>query len=272
MGGPDDYAKRIARVADYIAANLDGDLSLDRLADVACFSRFHFQRIYCAQTGESVTTTVQRLRLHRAAGQVARSGRPLQAVARGAGYGSQAAFTRSFRDYFGETPGRLRARSVHLTETADMTDIDIRTIEPIRCAAILHRGPYMEIGSAYGRLGAWAAGAGLPRGGRVLAIPYDDPNTVAPADLRAHACLVVGPDTAIGAPAEEVTIAGGRYAVFRHVGPYSDLYRTYTVIFRDLLPKEGLEPADRPSFEDYVNDQRSTPPSALITDIYIPLP
>ncbi len=180
-------------MADYIAANLDGDLSLDRLAEVACFSRFHFQRIYSAHTGESVTALVQRLRMHRAAGEITRSGRPIGDVARRAGFGSQAAFTRSFRGFFGETPGTLRQRSARPQETGPMADLDIRTIDPIRCAAIAHRGPYNDIGTAYIRLGAWAAAAGLEDRPRVLAIPYDDPDTVPAAELRSHACIAVRP-------------------------------------------------------------------------------
>ncbi len=153
-----------------------------------------------------------------------------------------------------------------------MADLDIRTIEPIRCAAIAHRGPYNDIGTAYIRLGAWAAAAGLEDRPRVLAVPYDDPNTVPAAELRSHACITVAPDVVITPPAEELTIAGGRYAVFRHVGPYANLHQTYGHIFGDALPAAGLEPADRPSFEDYINDPRNTAPADLITDIYIPLP
>jgi AraC family transcriptional regulator len=34
--------RRLTRVLDYIAANLEGDLTLARLASIACLSRFHF--------------------------------------------------------------------------------------------------------------------------------------------------------------------------------------------------------------------------------------
>jgi len=268
-----EYVRRMTRVARYIDANLDGDLSLDRLADVACFSRFHFQRIYAALAGETVTETVQRLRLYRASGELARTDRPIRAVAQRAGFGSTAAFTRAFRRRFGTTPGALRSGSAYREETDDMTSLDIRTIDPIRCAAVAHRGPYTEIGPKYGQLAAWAAAAGFaPERPRVLAITYDDPKTVPAADLRSHACLAIGSDVAVTPPVEELVIAGGRYAVFRHVGPYADLHRTFRRIYGEALPAAGLEPADRPVFEDYLNAPSDTPPAALLTDIYIPLP
>ena len=62
-----DYERRLRRVVDHIHDNPDGDLSLDRLADVAALSRFHFHRVYNAVVGETAANTVRRMRLHRAA-------------------------------------------------------------------------------------------------------------------------------------------------------------------------------------------------------------
>lgn len=270
--GRTDYARRILRVADHIADHLDGDLSLDRLADVACLSRFHFHRIWRAHTGETVAETVTRLRLYRAAGDLARDDRPIERVARSAGYGSSAAFTRAFRARFGLTPGRLRARSARLEDYALTSSLDIRTLAPIRCAAIAHRGPYTAIGTAFERLAAWAAGAGVVLGTtRVIAVSYDDPKAVPAADLRSDACLELPPGVAATPPTIERAIAGGRYAVYRHVGPYADLHKAFSAIYRDLMPAAGLVPADRPPFEVYLNDARTTAPADLVTDIHIPI-
>ena len=38
--------RRLTRVLDYIGANLEGDLTLVRLASIACLSRFHFSRAF----------------------------------------------------------------------------------------------------------------------------------------------------------------------------------------------------------------------------------
>ena len=62
------YEARMLRVIDYIHDNLDGDLSLDNLADVAAMSRFHWHRVFHAMTGETCAAAVRRVRLNRAAG------------------------------------------------------------------------------------------------------------------------------------------------------------------------------------------------------------
>ena len=61
-----DYARRPDRVAAHIWAHLDEDLDLGVLAEIACFSPYHFHRIYRAVLGETVAETVARLRLQRA--------------------------------------------------------------------------------------------------------------------------------------------------------------------------------------------------------------
>ena len=76
-----EYGRRIARVAAYIDANLDGDLSLETLAGIACFSPYHFHRIYRSITSETVTDTIRRLRLFRASKALARTGTPIEQVA-----------------------------------------------------------------------------------------------------------------------------------------------------------------------------------------------
>ncbi|MCK5076904.1 MAG: helix-turn-helix transcriptional regulator, partial [Calditrichia bacterium] len=49
-----EYIASINRVIDYIEKNLDKNLTLDTLSDVANFSRFHFHRIFSAIVGETI--------------------------------------------------------------------------------------------------------------------------------------------------------------------------------------------------------------------------
>src|SRR6185436_4212416 len=88
-----DYAQRLSRVIEYLSGNLDAELDLARLADVACFSPFHFHRIYHVVQGETVAETVRRMRLHRAAVELIEQEHPIPRIAARAGYSSQAAFT-----------------------------------------------------------------------------------------------------------------------------------------------------------------------------------
>jgi AraC family transcriptional regulator len=44
--------RRLLRVLDYIEANLEGDLSIDRMASIACLSRYHFSRSFSQAVGQ----------------------------------------------------------------------------------------------------------------------------------------------------------------------------------------------------------------------------
>src|SRR5215510_3781375 len=107
-----DYADRLDRVFKWLADHLDDTLDLARLADVACLSPYHFHRVYRAMQGETAADTVRRLRMHRAAVELITGELPIARVARRAGYGSQEAFTRAFRDAYGVPPARYRSSFV----------------------------------------------------------------------------------------------------------------------------------------------------------------
>src|SRR5579884_3444866 len=101
------YAERVNRVLDYIGEHLEGDLSLERLSQVACFSRFHFHRVFQAMTGETLNGHVRRVRLERAAVLMKASpGKRITDIAIEAGFAGTAEFSRAFRDHFGVAPSR----------------------------------------------------------------------------------------------------------------------------------------------------------------------
>ena len=83
-----DYKRRLLRVLVHIQQHLDDPLELQELAGLACFSPFHFHRIFRGMTGESVKEHVRRLRLERAAGHLKLGTAPVTQIALDAGYAS----------------------------------------------------------------------------------------------------------------------------------------------------------------------------------------
>jgi AraC family transcriptional regulator len=270
----EDYAGRVERVHAYLAAHLDADVDLDRLAAIACFSPFHFHRIYHALQGETVADSLRRMRLHRAALDLIDGRVPIARIATRAGYGSQAAFTRAFRSAYGAPPAAYRASST----AAFRGSVSIRRSEAIATIARRHAGDYATIGGTFERLNVTAVGRGWIRPTtRYFGIYYDDPSATPATAQRSDACLTVPPgagaDGDIGADPDLrlMTIAAGAYAVLLHVGPYAELHRAYTWLYREWLPSSGQEPADAPCIEEYLNDPRSTLPTALRTEVWLPV-
>jgi AraC family transcriptional regulator len=102
---------RLTRVLDYIGANLEDDLTLARLAAVACLSRFHFSRAFKAAVGRSPHHYVSARRLELAKQLLGKGDQPLTDIALTLKFSCQATFTRAFREATGQTPAQYR-RSV----------------------------------------------------------------------------------------------------------------------------------------------------------------
>lgn len=274
------YIRRFTRVTEYIYANLDAELDLATLADVAALSPWHWHRIWQAVYGETVAATVKRLRLQRAAADLAQTQMPLDEIWRRAGYGSLAAFSRSFKDAYHLPPAEYRRRGSHTRFTmpapkggSAMRDVAIKSLPPATLAVIPHKGSYMEIGRAFETLFGTLAARNLLRPGLCMkGLFYSDPTSVPEAELRSAAGIMV-PDAVfpVEPPLERASLRGGDYAVLRHKGPYSDMRAAYDWLYGEWLVRSGREAADAPVFEDYLNNPREVPPTELLTDICLPL-
>jgi AraC family transcriptional regulator len=274
-----DYGRRIARVADYIAENLDAGLDVERLAAVAYFSPWHFHRIYRETTGETVADTVRRLRLHRAAVELTRDDTPLGQVAKRAGYGTLAAFSRAFSADYGVPPGAYRLRGQLVPpaphrhrEPVDPYEVAIAPFPAVRLGAIPHRGDYQEIGHAFERVFAWAGARNLiGPATRLIGIYYDDPESVREQELRSEAGVTIDTGITTDGDVHTLDVPPLVCASVLHKGPYAELERPYRYLFREWLPQSGHEPADHPCMEEYLNNPRELPASEWLTRIYLPV-
>ena len=270
------YETRINRVTAYIYEHLDQELDLRTLADVAAMSPWHWHRVYSAMRGETVAAAVRRLRLQRAANDLANGDLPVEAVARRSGYDNVASFTRTFSEAYGMPPGRYRQEGSHTVFNPAQNDaprphLDVRFVAlPEQRAAIEpHTGSFMEIGQAFDRLFGRLGGQGLlNRPVRMVGVYLDDPSAVPEAQLRSQAGAIL-PDLPADQPS--TILHGGDYAVLRHRGPYADMRASYGWMFGTWLPQSGRELADAPVLEEYLNSPRDTAPADLLSDLHLPL-
>ncbi len=272
------YEKRLIRVLEYIFDNPAGDLSLDRLAEVAAMSRFHWHRVFHAMTGETCAEAVRRIRLHRAALWLVQTDRPMARIAIDCGYGSVQSFSRAFREDYRLTPGQFRKRGAveralinDRKGTYPMYTVEFATQPERHLIGLNHTGPYTEIGKAFESLSTiitsrnrWADVRGL------VGVYFDDPNAVAPQDLHSFAGMAVDAGAAGEDGLEALTLEGGDYVVLHYKGPYSGIQNAYHYLFGDWLPNSDYEPRNAPNFEIYLNSPVDTPPEELLTEIYTP--
>ena len=116
--------RRLFRVLDYIDRHLEGDLTLDNLASVACLSRFHFARAFKQAVGQSPRRYVVARRLERAKVLLIEGETPLVEIALALRFSSQANFTRAFRQSTGLAPGQYRRE---VTAVLDINALRVRS-------------------------------------------------------------------------------------------------------------------------------------------------
>jgi AraC family transcriptional regulator len=269
----------------HIEAHLDERMSLDDLAKVACFSSFHFHRIFAAFTGESIAAYIRRLRLERSAQQLLHLDATVTEIALNAGYETPSAFTRAFVAQFGARPSEYRqedqtalirgARLLALTNNKEdwtMTP-EIRTIDPMPVLFVRRTGPYGQAaGQAFGVLCQFAGSRGLlGPAARMIGISHDDPHVTDESKFRYDACVTIDHEVKPEGDVGQKTIAGGKYAMFLHAGSYEAFQQTYDQIFKAWLPGSGEKLRDEPCFELYLNSPGQVKPEELRTEIWLPL-
>ncbi|MCD8480308.1 MAG: helix-turn-helix transcriptional regulator [Candidatus Cloacimonetes bacterium] len=92
----------------FIENGLKTKLILEDIAEQANMSAWHFHRVFLASTGITVGEYIRKRRMSEAAKELVFTQKPIKQLAGEYQYESQAAFTRSFTNVYGVTPGKIR--------------------------------------------------------------------------------------------------------------------------------------------------------------------
>ncbi len=265
-----DHKERLNRVLIHIQENIDKPLSLETLADVACFSPFHFHRIFAAYVGETLKDYIRRTRLEWAAMKLCQTERPITDIALAIGYETPAAFTKAFGQHFGKNPTefkksgeKVKVRGLKCSNSnkeVKAMQPQIRNMPEQNVLFVRKTGRYDKAASE-----AWAILMGFAYSHRLMkketksiGISHDCPDITPEDKIRYDACITIKQDIKPEGAVGVQTISSGRYAVFLHKGPYNRLGETYNAIFSQWLPASSKKLRDAPCFEIYLN--RDPPP------------
>lgn len=285
MTSSERYAERFERVFDYIDTHLDEPLTVERLSQVANFSRYHFHRQFSNFAGMGVARYIEVVRLRRASYQlVFNEGRRVIDIALEAGFESPESFARAFKRNFGQTPSQFRKHPAWAPWTERMQlpkkrgskpmDVEIVEFDEIQVAVLEHRGAPERVNDSAKKFIEWRKTTGLSpvADNRTFGIPYDDPETVEPERFRFDICGSVTEPVPKN-PQGVITkrIPGGRCARVRHYGSTDRIGESAYYLYRKWLPESGEELRDFPIFFHYLKLMPETPEHELMTDVYLPL-
>lgn len=277
------YEDRLNRVCDYIHNHLDEELSVERLSQVALFSKYHFHRQFSAYMGVNVSRFIQLVRLKRASYQLAFN--PEQRIidiALDAKFENPESFARAFKKTFGQTPSQFR-KSPQWPAWHEKYRIPIRTGKPTmqvkltefketKIAVLEHRGAVETLNDSVAIFIEWRKTSQLSpvQSSNTYGLAYDDPKTTAPEKFRFDICgevLADVPENPQGVITK--TIPGGRCVVIRHYGAHEAMGEKIYYLYGAWLPNSGEELRDFPCVFHYLNLFPDVPESELVTDIYL---
>ena len=103
-----EWLKHLSLAIDYIEDNLEGEISYDKAAQIACCSTYYFQRMFSYVAGFSLSEYIRRRRMTLAAFELQGSEEKIIDIGSKYGYISPPSFNRAFQAVHGVSPTLAR--------------------------------------------------------------------------------------------------------------------------------------------------------------------
>lgn len=284
------HEAKLLKALSYIESNLDVSLSTDLVSAQAGLSQSHFHRLFSLRFGLSLYDLIKRLRLKRAAYQLAYRQDKVIDIAFNAHYQSPEAFSRAFLKLFKQSPRAFRKspdwsawhkvdNEILAKRNAKMSSEHTYKVELVNCDAIQiayieHRGDAHRLGVTIQAFIAWRKTRGLsPSKSRTFNLIYHDPQTVPKEEYRFDiACsfndkALSSFDLESGMECRD--IPAGRYAKVRHQGSDDSLDLVVNYLYSQWLDESKLNLRDFPLFFERVSFFPDVAENQAITDIYL---
>jgi AraC family transcriptional regulator len=301
-----EYIARINKTFDYIESNLENQMTLEELAAVANFSKFHFNRIFYSIVGETPFQFILRLRIEKAAMlMLTNQKESISEIAYKCGFSDISIFSRNFKKLFRVSATQYRANKIKKSNLSQEDSnsnqlieksshyfcpdlktikwrtnmklnksVEVKELPKMTLAYIRHIGPYMGddklFENIWNRLFSWAGPRGLIGGKdfKSLVIYHDDPNVTNEDKLRMSVCLTVPSETKVGGEIGKMEIEAAKYVVARFELSAQDFQEAWNWVYGQWFPTSGYQPDDKACFEMYPEEPKD---GKFIVDICVPV-
>ncbi len=295
----DDYKNRINRVFEFIDQNLESDLSLDVVSEIAFFSSFHFHRVFKFVTEETLHEYVKRRRIEKSASDLLHKNITATEIAHKYGFSDNSSYSRAFKKYFGVSPTEFKnqnpnrfskIRQLESKNGQEYPDyekyiciinnlknwikmnakIEIKEMSKMDLAYVSSIGPH-NLESCYAKLVQWATPKGLMNDKTKMITVYHDSFKVTEASkVRMSASILVDKPVETNGEIGLTTIEAGKFIVGSFEIGLNEFEKSWTGLFF-WMNENGYEKADREPFEIYYNNFKEHPERKAIVDFCIPI-
>jgi AraC family transcriptional regulator len=281
-----DWLERLNQSLDYLEENMSGTIDYERVAQIACCSVFHFQRMFSYIAGMPLGEYIRRRRMTEAAFDLQANGLKVIDVALKYGYESPTSFNRAFQSVHGVPPMSARSEGVILKAYPRISfkitirgetemNYKIETKDPIRIVGI--KRPYpMNVEDNFTKIplfwGETIQSGKIPELCELLnQPPYGVLGVCASmTDKMFDYFIAVASDKPAPEGMVEFQIPACTWAIFDCTGAMPDaIQQLQQRIVSEWLPVSGYEYADAPDIEMYPEGDQSSP--AYRCEVWLPV-
>lgn len=287
-----DYYKRIEKAIVFIECNLKNDICLDDIAEAACFSKYHFLRVFTSLVGETVWDYLRKRRITMASKELLVTNKSIIDLAIEYQFNSQEAFTRSFKSVYHVTPGQYRKFSIdqiafgrsrlnskrlyHIKNSIigpRIVDVQVLKFIGIKTKTSIANSTIVELWREF-----------LPRIKEIKTkknnmfyeiTPFDkafkDNSFTVSSVFEKMAAVEVTSFDVIPQGMDFQSLDPGKYLVFNHIGSIHNIQLTYDFIYGTWLPNSDYQIDFRDSFEAYNDSFEGPDDNKSETEIWIPV-
>lgn len=292
-----DYLNRINRVFEFIDENLDADLSLNKISEIAFFSPFHFHRIFKFITGETLNEYVNRQKIEQSALAVLHKNLTISEIAHRYGFNDISSFSRAFKKYFGTSPTKFKLQNPNRHSKICQLEskngqeypnyekyiciinnlkrwikmnakIEIKEMPNMNLAYVSSIG-IQNLESAYQKLIKWATPQGLMNMQTKIVRIYHDSFKVTEANkVRMSASILLNKPVDVNAEIGLTSIQKGKFIVGSFEIGLNEFEQSWTGLFL-WMNENGYKSVDKKPFEIYHNNFNEHPEKKCIVDFHI---
>jgi AraC family transcriptional regulator len=298
-----EYISRINKTLDYIEKHIKNQFTLEELALISHFSKFHFNRVFHSLMGESPFQFILRVRLEKAASLLKyNSNESITEISYQCGFSDLSVFSRNFKIHFHVSATHFRNQKSNLSQTDSNTQqgdnrpalyfcpelktikwrtnmktnksVEVKEFPKMTVAYLRHIGPYKGDAKLFeklwGKICSWAGSRGLMNQPdlKFLIIYHDDPKVTIEEKLRMSVCITVPSGTKVDGEIGKMDIEKAKYVVARFEIDANGFMEAWDWIYGQWLPSSGYQPDDKPCFELYPEEPEN---GRFLVDICVPI-
>lgn len=282
--------KHLNLAMKYIEANLDVEIDMLKVAQIAGCSEYHFRRMFSFLSGMPLNEYIRRRRLAQAAAELSDSRRKIIDIAVKYGYDSPDSFSRAFQALHGAAPKEARKKGIPLKMVPPMTfqltiqggnEMNYRIVEkgPFRIVGLKKRIAlqYEGVNAEIAEMWASLTEADIVE---LKKLSDEEPRGFISATLNFTGGRAEGSaaDHYIGVATnqshdgkwQELDVPASTWAVFTSIGKFPEtLQNTWARIYGEWFAMSGYELSQGP--EMLWNENKDTSLPDFHSEIWIPV-